>query len=82
MTFGELKELIAELDEQVADDAPVMMATQPSWPLAAYVRQLRLVGDTLWIAEGGSPYDAPYAPRAAWNSDLDDEEDEAGGTNW
>lgn len=75
MTFGDLKELIAELDDQVSNNAPVMMATQPDRPLATYVQQLRLVGDTLWIAEGSSPYNAPYAPRSAWGDYIDDEED-------
>ncbi len=42
----------------------IMVAQQPSWPLAATVVEATLIGDTLWIAtrENGD-----YAPSAAWN---------------
>ena len=56
----------------------IMVAQQPSWPLAATVEEATLIGDTLWIA---TREDGNYAPSAAWkggefDSAEDDEEDE------
>jgi hypothetical protein len=74
-----LVELIAELEhlaEYAGEDAEVMIATQPSYPLQAYVATVTLVGDTIYIAEGGQPWSDPYAPRAAWEGGLAISEDE------
>lgn len=73
-----INEFIAELQhlaEYCGEDADVMMAEQPSWPLQHHVATLTLVGNTIYIAEGHSPYDAPYAPRAAWVGGLADEDE-------
>lgn len=60
-------------------DPEVRLATQPTWPLAhsiCCVTHIR--GDEedsqadsedpgiVWVAEGASCYDSPYAPRTAW----------------
>jgi hypothetical protein len=74
-----IQELIAELEhlaEYAGEDAEVMLATQPQWPLQAYVATVTLVGNTIYIAEGPSPYSDPYAPRAAWEGGLVSEDDE------
>ena len=72
MTVQEMIDHLSELDP----DAPVRLATQPSWPLAFEVASVgpvedpytgEQVGDTVWIVEGGSWYQQPYAPRAAWD---------------
>lgn len=56
----------------------IMVAQQPSWPLAATVEEATLIGDTLWIA---TREDGNYAPERAWeggefDSAEDEEEDE------
>jgi hypothetical protein len=74
-----IQELIAELEhlaEYAGEDAEVMLATQPQWPLQAYVATVTLVGNTIYIAEGPSPYSDPYAPRVAWEGGLASEGDE------
>jgi len=71
-----INELIAELEhlaEYAGDDAEVMLAHQPSWPLQSNVGATTLVGNVIYIAEGSSPHYAPYAPRAAWAGGLADE---------
>lgn len=74
-----IKKLIEELQEVVEDfpDADVMMATQPSYPIA---ERLVAVADPnvspgddgspdpnrtiVWLVSGGQPSDgSPYAPR-------------------
>jgi hypothetical protein len=73
-----IRELIAELEhlaEYTDEDADVMMAQQPNWPLQSHIATVTLVGTTIYIAEGHSPYDAPYAPRAAWEGGLRDDDD-------
>lgn len=54
-------------------DPEVRIATQPSYPLAhsiCCVNHIPCGWDEetgiVWIAEGSSCYDSPYAPRAAW----------------
>lgn len=57
-------------------DPEVRLATQPSWPLAnniCCVTHLPSPEEStsdqpgiVWIAEGSSCCDSPYAPRAAW----------------
>lgn len=77
-----INELIAELEhlaEYAGEDAEVRAAIQPSWPLQVYVENVTLIGGTVFIATGSSPWDEPYAPRAAWEGGLgldDDEDDE------
>lgn len=68
-----INELIAELEhlaEYAGDDAEVMLAHQQSWPLQFNIGATTLVGNVIYIAEGSSPYDAPYAPRDAWVGGL------------
>ncbi len=56
-------------------DPKVRLATQPTWPLAHNICNLQHLPSEestsedpgiLWIAEGSSCHDSPYAPRAAW----------------
>lgn len=68
-TVGDLREALEEYD----DDAPVLIAHQPSWPLAEVVGGVNWIEDdddegTLWIAAGGHPREprSPYAPRDAF----------------
>ena len=80
MKVREMIELLEELLEEAGvEDADLMLAHQPSWPLATYASNPTFVRGKVWIPEGGSPYDAPYAPRAAWEGgvvDEDEDEDE------
>ncbi len=54
----------------------IMVAQQPSWPLAATVEEATLIGDTLWIA---TREDGNYAPSAAWKGGEFASEEEAEG---
>lgn len=61
------------LNGEVDVDPEVRIATQPTYPLAhsiCCVNHIPCGWDEetgiVWIAEGSSCYDSPYAPRAAW----------------
>lgn len=62
------------LSGEIGNDPDVRIAYQSSYPLAACVANMELVGNdetnqnVLWIAASETvPYDeSPYAPRAAW----------------
>lgn len=76
-----LRELIEELEEVLsavessgtATDCEVLLATQPSWPLAFALDTITLDSSdegkpVLWLAEGGHPHGrSPYAPKHAWD---------------
>ena len=72
---------LLKLLEGVDENAEVMIAYQPNWPLAAEVanvvpndeRQDREDdhhgdGTMVWIVAGDAPYDDPYAPRDLFES--------------
>lgn len=59
---------LIDMLEQCDLNATVMLATQPSWPLQAYVLGVHVADDgKVYVVEGGHPQDQPYAPRAAWD---------------
>jgi len=71
--YEELQNII----ESGYGDAPVRIAYQPNWPLAAYVENVEYIkGDedderpnAVWFAASGDgmSYDeSPYAPRELW----------------
>ena len=79
MTLNELIEALTDFrDDHEADglgDKEVKVAQQPSWPLAADVEAVTLIGGQLWI---GTREDGKYAPERAWEGgefDSDDEEE-------
>ncbi|MBK7876330.1 MAG: hypothetical protein IPJ77_11325 [Planctomycetes bacterium] len=51
-------------------DPEVVAAYQPRYPLAGVIHGAAVHEKTVWIAVGGPPATgAPYAPRAAWNTE-------------
>lgn len=81
MTLGAMIELLTDLrDGGMDEDTPVLLATQPTWPLAYEVdgvacsRDFRweaeegdpMPEEAVWITEGEHPQSSPYAPAAAW----------------
>jgi hypothetical protein len=77
-TVKELIEALEELLEEAGvEDADIMLAQQPQWPLALTVGSPTFVKGKVWIPEGYHPYnDSPYAPRDAWEGGVIDDEDE------
>lgn len=81
MRLSDLIEHLTTIAEQLEDlDPEVRLATQLNWPLAHSVYRVRHLADPevdlspenpgiVWIAEGGSVYDSPYAPREAWDEE-------------
>lgn len=63
MTLNELISGLQELQDSFEGDPEVKVAQQPTWPLAADLRALTRIGDTLWIA---TEEDGGYAPEKAW----------------
>lgn len=89
MTLEELLMNLKDLEEQIEEftdredsdlctcDVEVMIATQPTWPLAFFAQGLRFDMDkdgelVLWISTGGQPSSKPYAPRNAWEENIGD----------
>lgn len=77
MRLSELIQQLLELAESLNPedvDPEVRIAYQPSYPLAAQLSNVELVGNdetnenVLWLAASSTvPYsESPYAPRAAW----------------
>ena len=81
MTLNDLIEQLQDLLDESPElgDRDVMIATQPSYPIAAVIDCVCVVNDeddeeedafgTVWIATseiGSSSSVSPYAPRAAW----------------
>lgn len=62
-----VRELIAFL-KHFDPSAPVLLATQPSYPLAAFAGAPTEVHGVVWIPDMGQPNDQPYAPREAWEN--------------
>ena len=72
---------LLKLLEGVDENAEVMIAYQPNWPLAAKVANVipnderderdgdhHEDGTMVWIVAGDAPYDDPYAPRDLFES--------------
>ena len=82
MTITELIEALEEMLEAAEGaDPEVRMATQPSYPLQTTISAVTMIDGKVFIAEGGQPYDDPYAPRKAWEggvSGIDFDYDEEG----
>ena len=80
MKINELIQRLEELARYAGEDVEVRAATQPSWPLQAYIEAVTLVGNTVFIATGSNPWSDPYAPREAWEGgnagEVDEDEDE------
>lgn len=77
MKVKEMIELLEELLESAdVEDADLMLAQQPSWPLAFHPGAPTFLKGKVWIPESGSSYDSPYAPRAAWEGGIAEDEDE------
>ena len=80
MTASELIEILQEVN----GDTEVIVATQPSYPIAHAIKVATpVLGDDndsspdrrscVWIATDGSPYDRnPYAPSHAWEGEVVD----------
>lgn len=67
-TISELIEALEAIREAVGDDARLLGAYQPNYPLVGSVDNVGVVDGTVYIALGASPYDVnPYAPSAAWD---------------
>lgn len=73
MTVRELIEILQEHD----GDAPVRIATQPSWPLAHLIGNVVSAGpeddeydeeSIVWISTGEHPQDSPHAPSGAFDN--------------
>ena len=78
MTLTELIGELQEMQDSFEGDLEVKVAQQPTWPLAADLRTLTRIGDTLWIA---TEEDGEYAPQRAWkggefDSDAEDEDED------
>lgn len=70
-----IRDLITQLEELVehaenGEQLEVRMATQPNYPLQSFIACVTLVEDVVFIAEGYSPRDTPYAPRSAWDGGM------------
>ena len=70
-----IRDLITQLEElaehaENGEQLEVRMATQPNWPIQTYIACVTLVDDVVFIAEGYSPHDTPYAPRSAWDGGV------------
>lgn len=77
-TLDDLIERLEELREEHGGDLPVRIASQPSWPLAFTVENVRFIESSndhhpsaVWFAASqGPPYlENPYAPKAAWDEE-------------
>jgi hypothetical protein len=77
MNLYELIERLEEIREAYNGDNPeILLATQPNYPLAfrldnvvAYIDGMEAEHNgekVVWLTEGVSIYDAPYAPRAVF----------------
>jgi hypothetical protein len=73
MKLSELIERLEDLQESIDDDAEVLGAFQPTYPLAGEIIGACVLHDDesaqplVWIAVGSPPPDtSPYAPRAAF----------------
>lgn len=78
MTVNELLEQLTEIAEAGNGDLEVLLASQPSWPLAATIRGVveedsDFSDDSMdeekvvWLVEGSSPrHRGPYAPKELW----------------
>lgn len=79
-TVDKMIDKLQELSDDGYGDVHVRIATQPNWPLAFYVDNVKYIeredfdeeydeGDKgyVWIATSeGCAYESPYAPREAW----------------
>ena len=68
MTVSQLIELLQHCEP----DAQVVLAIQPNWPLAATLEGVcpgeRIDTEgVVWLTEGSSWSESPYAPGAAWS---------------
>ena len=73
MKVKELREILEGYESDGKGDLEVKIAEQENWPLAAPVKAVSRIGDTVWIADGSAN---KYAPKAAWDGeDIDEEED-------
>lgn len=85
MKLSDLIDQLQDLLDQQPDgvDPDVMIATQPSYPLAFKVGNVTVISPAddqdldspdddadpvVWIATGDHPRPDPYAPRAAWSN--------------
>ncbi len=73
MTVTDLKERLEEYEEAGFGDADIRIAQQPSYPLAGRLEGVCRIGKNIWIASGAA---TEYGPRAAWNGEDVDEDDE------
>ena len=80
MKLEELIDKLKELEDVCGPDVEVRLAMQPNWPLAFNVGNVTILdaeetedgqeNSIIWIAEGGHPYNAPYAPKEAWEDNC------------
>ena len=79
MKVRELIEMLEELlEEAEVEDAEVLLAQQPNWPLAFTLREPTFCRGKVWLPEGYHPSDSPYAPRDAWEGGvIAEDEDES-----
>lgn len=62
---------LVKKDEDEADEIETELPNEENPETKQLMQQridaIRMQPGTVWIAEGGSVYDEPYAPRAAWD---------------
>ena len=74
MTVHELKEMLEDYETDGYGNMKIKVAQQPSYPLAGLLESVCRIGNTMWFASGPA---TEYGPRAAWDGeDLDAEEEE------
>lgn len=89
MTLGQLIEQLQDMQRELgdcADECPVLLAVQPSWPLAHTIEAVTAIqsegaepgAKTIWLAaSSGHPYRiSPYAPKAAWEGGVVEHSDD------
>ena len=79
MVVGELIEILQEIADEHGRSLDVRIASQPNWPLAFTIGNVRYIeggeqrsgrGDAVWIADGCHPYgENPYTPKEAWEEE-------------
>lgn len=81
ITVNELIEMLEDVRNMHGGEVPVMLATQPRYPLAHFLDagccvQTKDGKKMLWLREGDSSYEDPYAPRDAFTEEEISDETE------